>query len=68
VPEFFRDHAALGACAGIAPAADIATAAAEQQGRHVYAASIPWSLVHRLRKDLEAAGVEWRSFKREHGR
>jgi len=42
-------------------AIDIAAAAPLDQAAHAFAAKVPWSQVHELRRALEAVGIDWRS-------
>lgn len=38
----------------------IANRAPAKQGNYVFASKIPWSVIHRLRRALDDAGIDWR--------
>ena len=46
-------------------ALQIAATPPERRDRRAYLAQVPWRLVDELRDELAAAGVDWRSFKRQ---
>lgn len=43
-------------------AIDVVHAVPLKRGQHVFAASVPWDVIDRLRAAVEAVGVDWRAY------
>lgn len=41
-------------------ALDVALGAPLRQSGNAYSATVPWQLIHELRKAFEAVGIDWR--------